>query len=78
MLHNISGLSSAGEYVEEVVRRVAPSQALELGTHCGYSSIRILRALPPSARLLTVEKDLATADAGEEIILVAGFKPPQV
>ncbi|XP_023698782.1 transmembrane O-methyltransferase homolog [Paramormyrops kingsleyae] len=66
-----------GEYVEEVVRRVAPSQALELGTHCGYSSIRILCALPSSGRLLTVEKDLATADAGEEIILVAGFKNPQ-
>uniref|UniRef100_A0A3B3T2X7 catechol O-methyltransferase n=1 Tax=Paramormyrops kingsleyae TaxID=1676925 RepID=A0A3B3T2X7_9TELE len=67
-----------GEYVEEVVRRVAPSQALELGTHCGYSSIRILCALPSSGRLLTVEKDLATADAGEEIILVAGFKNPQL
>ncbi|KAG5853184.1 hypothetical protein ANANG_G00070370 [Anguilla anguilla] len=66
-----------GELLDEVVRRVAPTWALELGTHCGYASVRILRLLPPTGRLLTVEHDATTADFGEEVILVAGFKHSQ-
>ncbi|KAJ8246887.1 hypothetical protein GJAV_G00256470 [Gymnothorax javanicus] len=66
-----------GEFLDEVVRRVSPTWTLELGTHCGYASVRILRQLPPTGRLLTVEQDPATADAGEEVILVAGFKHPK-
>lgn len=64
--------------MEEVVRREAPLRVLELGMHCGYTSVRILRQLPVSGRLLTVELDPLTAEKGEEIILVAGFKNPQV
>ncbi|KAL2077642.1 hypothetical protein ACEWY4_027146 [Coilia grayii] len=63
-----------GDFLDEVVSRVAPRVVLELGMHCGYSSVRILRLLGPAGRLLTVEKDPETADKGEEIILVAGFK----
>ncbi|XP_072288917.1 transmembrane O-methyltransferase-like [Eucyclogobius newberryi] len=66
-----------GAQLDEVVRRVRPSLALELGTHCGYSSVRVLRLLPPGGRLITVEQDPQTADYGEELILVAGFKPHQ-
>ncbi|KAJ8282929.1 hypothetical protein COCON_G00054480 [Conger conger] len=66
-----------GELLDEVVRRVAPSWTLELGTHCGYASVRILRLLPPTGRLVTVENDVTTAEAGEEVILVAGFKHSQ-
>ncbi|KAM4554768.1 transmembrane O-methyltransferase homolog [Odontesthes bonariensis] len=66
-----------GEGLDELVRRVRPLQVLELGMHCGYSSVRLLRLLPPAGRLITVELDPLTADLGEEIILVAGFKPSQ-
>lgn len=66
-----------GEVLDEVLRRVAPELVLELGTHCGYSSIRMLRLLPPTGRLLTVEVDPDTADLAEELILVAGFKHSQ-
>ncbi|XP_067104467.1 transmembrane O-methyltransferase homolog [Osmerus mordax] len=66
-----------GEVLDEVVRRVAPLCVLELGTHCGYSSIRILRLLPPGGRLLTVEQDAQSAELAEELILVAGFKHTQ-
>ncbi|KAM3866967.1 transmembrane O-methyltransferase homolog [Diretmus argenteus] len=66
-----------GEVLDEVVRRVHPHRVLELGTHCGYSSVRMLRLLPPAGRLVTVELDPITAELGEEIILVAGFKHPQ-
>ncbi|XP_040904500.1 transmembrane O-methyltransferase homolog [Toxotes jaculatrix] len=66
-----------GEALDEVVRRVRPSRVLELGMHCGYSSVRLLRLLPPTGSLITVELDPLTADLGEEIILVAGFKDSQ-
>lgn len=55
-----------------------PRWVLELGMHCGYASVRILRLLSPAGKLLTVEQDTETADKGEEIILVSGFKHPQV
>ncbi|XP_051715504.1 transmembrane O-methyltransferase homolog isoform X3 [Ctenopharyngodon idella] len=67
-----------GAFLDEIVTREAPLRVLELGTHCGYASVRILRLLPPSGKLLTVELDPLTADRGEEIILVAGFKNQQV
>lgn len=66
-----------GELLDEIVKREAPLRVLELGMHCGYASVRILRLLPPSGKLLTVEINPLTADKGEEIILVAGFKIPQ-
>ncbi|XP_041931376.1 catechol O-methyltransferase-like isoform X1 [Alosa sapidissima] len=66
-----------GEFLDEVVSNAAPRLVLELGMHCGYSSVRILRLLGPAGRLLAVEQDPETADKGEEIILVAGFKHPQ-
>ncbi|XP_068450234.1 catechol O-methyltransferase-like isoform X2 [Clinocottus analis] len=66
-----------GEALDEAVRRVRPFQVLELGMHCGYSSVRMLRLLPPAGRLITVELDPLTAELGEEIILVAGFKHSQ-
>ncbi|XP_034037415.1 transmembrane O-methyltransferase homolog [Thalassophryne amazonica] len=66
-----------GEALDEVMRRVRPSEVLELGMHVGYSSVRLLRLLPPAGRLITVECDPFTAALGEEIILVAGFKYSQ-
>lgn len=66
------------EAVDEVMRRVQPSRVLELGMHCGYTSVRLLRLLPPAGTLVTVEGDPLTAELGEEIILVAGFKHSQV
>ncbi|XP_074529527.1 transmembrane O-methyltransferase-like [Halichoeres trimaculatus] len=65
------------EAVGEVMKRVRPSRVLELGTHCGYTSVHLLRLLPPAGRLITVELDPLTAELGEEIILVAGFKHTQ-
>lgn len=64
--------------LDDAVMRVRPSLVLELGMHCGYSSVRLLRLLPPAGRLVTVEVDPVTAELGEEILLVAGFKHSQV
>ncbi|KAM9470706.1 transmembrane O-methyltransferase homolog isoform 1-T3 [Clarias gariepinus] len=66
-----------GVFLDEVVRCKAPLRVLELGMHCGYTSVRILRLLPTSGKLLTVEVDPLTAEKGEEILLVAGFKNSQ-
>ncbi|KAF5895773.1 transmembrane O-methyltransferase, partial [Clarias magur] len=64
-------------FLDEVVRCKAPLRVLELGMHCGYTSVRILRLLPTSGKLLAVEVDPLTAEKGEEILLVAGFKNSQ-
>ncbi|XP_061833286.1 transmembrane O-methyltransferase homolog [Nerophis lumbriciformis] len=66
-----------GEALDEVVGRVHPDRVLELGTHCGYTAVSVLRLLGPTARLLSVEQDPQVADLAEEIILVAGFKHAQ-
>lgn len=66
-----------GELLDEAVRRERPLLVLELGMHCAYSSVRLLRLMPPAGRLVTVELDPVTADLGEEIILVSGFNQSQ-
>lgn len=68
----------SGEILDDVVKSVRPLWVLELRMHCGYSSGRLLRLLPHGGRLITVVLDPVTADLGEEIILVAGFKQSQV
>src|SRR6478752_741576 len=42
-----------GELLDAAVRRANPAVALELGTYCGYGSLRIARAAP-SARVFSV------------------------
>src|SRR3979409_2711933 len=43
-----------GELLHAAVRRANPGVALELGTYCGYGSLRIARAAP-SAKVFSVE-----------------------
>jgi hypothetical protein len=43
-----------GELLDAAVRRANPGITLELGTYCGYSSMRIARAAP-SAKVYSVE-----------------------
>ena len=43
-----------GELLDAAVRRANPGLALELGTYCGYGSLRIARAAP-SAKVFSVE-----------------------
>jgi predicted O-methyltransferase YrrM len=43
-----------GELFDAAVRRADPRLALELGTYCGYGSLRIARAAP-SAEVVSVE-----------------------
>lgn len=50
-----------GALLDAAVQRANPTLALELGTYCGYSALRIARAAPV-ARIYSVE--LAEANAG--------------
>nr|XP_021560382.1 transmembrane O-methyltransferase isoform X1 [Neomonachus schauinslandi] len=62
-----------GQILMRLVEEKAPASVLELGTHCGYSTLLIAHALPPGGRLLTVEWDPRMAAVAEKLIRLAGF-----
>lgn len=61
-----------GEILDAAVRRAAPRRALELGTYCGYSALRIVRAMPAGGHLHSVEFVAANADVARRIWTHAG------
>uniref|UniRef100_A0A8C6TX90 catechol O-methyltransferase n=1 Tax=Neogobius melanostomus TaxID=47308 RepID=A0A8C6TX90_9GOBI len=46
---------------------------LELGTHCGYSTVLMARSLPLGGRIYSVEMDQTNAAIAEKIIRLAGL-----
>jgi catechol O-methyltransferase len=60
-----------GVLLDAAVRRADPSLALELGTYCGYSTLRIARAAP-RATVISVELSAANADNARRIWAHAG------
>uniref|UniRef100_A0A8C1JS74 catechol O-methyltransferase n=1 Tax=Cyprinus carpio TaxID=7962 RepID=A0A8C1JS74_CYPCA len=68
--HTLTHLSSSCEH--------CPITVLELGTHCGYSTVRIARSLPIGARIYSVEMDEGNARVAEKIIRLAGFDEDMV
>jgi catechol O-methyltransferase len=60
-----------GELLDAAVRRANPRLALELGTYCGYGSLRIARAAP-SAEVVSVELSAANAEVAQRIWAHAG------
>ena len=69
MLMNVG--DEKGELLDAAVRRADPRLALELGTYCGYGSLRIARAAP-SARVFSVELAAANAEVARRIWAHAG------
>ena len=69
MLVNVG--DEKGELLDAAVRRANPGIALELGTYCGYGSLRIARAAP-SARVYSVEFAAANAEVARRIWTHAG------
>jgi catechol O-methyltransferase len=61
-----------GEILDRAVRRASPKLALELGTYCGYSALRMSRLLAPGARLVSIEYLPANADIARRILRHAG------
>jgi len=61
-----------GALLDDAVRRAAPRLVLELGTYCGYSALRIARALPAGARVVSLEFLEANAQIARRILAHAG------
>jgi catechol O-methyltransferase len=61
-----------GAILDAAVRRARPAQLLELGTYCGYSALRMCRAMPDGARLVSIEFNAANADIARRILEYAG------
>lgn len=61
-----------GEILDRAVQRVRPKLLLELGTYCGYSALRICRAMPDDGRLVSVEFSAANAEIARRIWAHAG------
>jgi catechol O-methyltransferase len=69
MLMNVG--DEKGELLDAAVRRADARLALELGTYCGYGSLRIARAAP-SAKVYSVEFAAANAQVARRIWAHAG------
>ncbi|WP_313674363.1 O-methyltransferase [Mycolicibacterium sp.] len=61
-----------GLLLDAAVRRANPALALELGTYCGYSTLRTARAAP-HARVFSVEMNPANAENARRIWAHAGI-----
>jgi catechol O-methyltransferase len=60
-----------GRILDEAVGRAKPSRILELGTYCGYSSLRMAVAAP-SAKIISIEFSPANAGIARRIHEHAG------
>lgn len=62
-----------GELLDAALRRAEPRLILELGTYCGYSALRMARAMPAGARLVSVELSAPNAAIARRIWDHAGL-----
>ncbi|XP_020489487.1 catechol O-methyltransferase B isoform X1 [Labrus bergylta] len=63
-----------GCILDSVVSEVNPGAVLELGTYCGYSTVRIASLLPPNAKLITLEFNPDFAAIARQVIAWAGLE----
>ncbi|KAF3855844.1 hypothetical protein F7725_016567, partial [Dissostichus mawsoni] len=68
------GPSQRGCILDSVVSEVNPATVLELGTYCGYSTVRIASLLPPHAKLITLEFNPEFAVIARQVIAWAGLE----
>ena len=75
MLVNVG--DEKGALLDAAVRRANPGVALELGTYCGYSALRIARAAP-TAKVYSVEFSAANAEVARRIWAHAGVDDSRI
>jgi catechol O-methyltransferase len=61
-----------GAILDAAVAKVRPRRLLEVGTYCGYSALRTIRAMPGEAHLFCVELSSANAEIARRILGHAG------
>lgn len=62
-----------GEILDGALRRAAPQLVVELGAYIGYSGLRMARAMPEGARLVSIEFVEANAEITRAIWRHAGI-----
>ena len=62
-----------GELLDAALKRASPQLILELGTYCGYSALRMARAMPEGARVVSIEFNAANAAIARRIWDHAGI-----
>lgn len=63
-----------GLIVDSVVSEVKPVTVLELGTYCGYSTVRMASLLPPNTKFITLEFNPEYAAIAREVIAWSGLQ----
>lgn len=63
-----------GSILESLVSEINPTTVLELGTYCGYSTIRLANRLGPDAKVYTLEFNPHHAVIARQIIAWAGLE----
>jgi catechol O-methyltransferase len=56
-----------GQILDAAVQRTNPRLVLELGTYCGYSALRMARAMSDDARVVSIEFNSANAGIARRI-----------
>jgi catechol O-methyltransferase len=62
-----------GALLDAAIARAKPKLLLELGTYCGYSGLRTIRAAPAGAHLVTIEYSADNAAIARSIFEHAGI-----
>jgi catechol O-methyltransferase len=63
-----------GEILDAAIRRAPRRRLLELGTYCGYSALRTVRAMPDDAHLYSIEFSPENAGIAQRILDHAGVR----
>jgi catechol O-methyltransferase len=61
-----------GAILDAAIARAKPKLLLELGTYCGYSALRTVRAAPADAHLVSIEFNVGNAAIARKILEHAG------
>jgi catechol O-methyltransferase len=61
-----------GRILDAAIERAKPKLLLELGTYCGYSALRTVRAMPKDAHLVSIEFNADNAAIAQSILEHAG------
>jgi catechol O-methyltransferase len=62
-----------GALLDSAIRRVKPCLLLELGTYCGYGSLRMTRVMPEGARVVSIEFNADNAAIARRVLSHAGI-----
>ena len=57
-----------GAILDAAIARAKPKRLLELGTYCGYSALRTVRAMPAEAHLVTIEFNAENAAIAQSLL----------